>query len=56
MNASFRGLGLFNSLIKVKAITPEGKVIELTKEECEIAFLFIRGIRLKKKFNFISPL
>ena len=46
MNASFRGTGLFNPLIKVKAITPEGKVIELTKEECE---LNRRGSMLKTK-------
>ena len=46
MNASFRGLGLFNPLIKVKAITPEGKVIELTKEECELTH---RGSMLKDK-------
>ena len=46
MNASFRGTGLFNPLIKVKAITPEGKVIELTKEECELSH---RGSMLKTK-------
>ena len=36
MNASFRGSGLRNPLRKVKAINPEGKLIELTKEECEL--------------------
>ena len=46
MNASFRGTGLFNPLIKVKVITPEGKVIELTKEECELNH---RGSMLKTK-------
>ena len=46
MNASFKGTGLFNPLIKVKAITPEGKVIELTKEECK---LNRRGSMLKTK-------
>ena len=46
MNASFRGLGLFKPLIKVKAITPEGNVIELTKEECELTH---RGSILKTK-------
>ena len=46
MNASFRGTGLFSPLIKVKAITPEGKVIELTKEECELSR---RGSMLKTK-------
>ena len=46
MNASFRGTGLFNPLIKVKAITPEGKVLELTKEECELTR---RGSMLKAK-------
>jgi UDP-N-acetylmuramate dehydrogenase len=52
MNASFIGTGLFNPLIKVKAITPEGKVLELTKEEC--GFLH-RGSMLKdKKFIVIE--
>ena len=46
MNAAFTGTGLFNPLIKVKAITPEGKVIELTKEECELNY---RGSMLKTK-------
>jgi UDP-N-acetylmuramate dehydrogenase len=46
MNASFRGSGLFKPLIKVKALTPEGKVIELTKEECKLAH---RGSMLKNK-------
>ena len=46
MNASFRGTGLFNPLIKVKAITPEGKVLELTKKECELTR---RGSMLKTK-------
>ena len=34
MNASYKRTALTNSLIKVKAITPDGKEIELTKEEC----------------------
>ena len=34
MNASFRGRGLRIPLSKVKVITPEGNIIELTKEEC----------------------
>ena len=52
MNASFIGTGLFNPLIKVKAITPEGKVLELTKEECG---LIHRGSMLKdKKFIVIE--
>ena len=46
MNASFRGSGLKNPLRKVKAITPEGKLIELTKEECELRH---RGSMLKDK-------
>ena len=35
MNASFKGTGLKWPLIKVKAITREGKLLELTKEECD---------------------
>ena len=46
MNASFRGSGLKNALIKVKAITPEGKVIVINKEECG---LIHRGSILKSK-------
>ena len=46
MNASFKGTGLNIPLIKVKAITPEGKIVELTKEECELAH---RGSKLKNK-------
>ena len=46
MNASFRGSGLRNPLRKVKAINPEGKLIELTKEECELRH---RGSILKDK-------
>ena len=46
MNASFRGEGLRDSLVKVKALTPEAKVVELTKEECR---LIHRGSMLKDK-------
>jgi UDP-N-acetylmuramate dehydrogenase len=46
MNASFKGTGLNIPLIKVKAITPEGKIVELTKEECELTH---RGSKLKTK-------
>ena len=46
MNASFRGSGLRNPLRKVKVINPEGKLIELTKEECELRH---RGSLLKDK-------
>ena len=46
MNASFRGTGLFAPLIKVKAISPEGKVLDLTKEECKLTH---RGSMLKTK-------
>ena len=54
MNASFRGVGLRNSLVKVKAITPEAKIIELTKKECR----FIRrGSMLKtKKYIIIEAI
>ena len=46
MNSSFRGSGLRNPLRKVKTINPEGKLIELTKEECELRH---RGSLLKDK-------
>ena len=45
MNASAGGKGLiFNSLEKVKVITPDGEVKELSKEECKLG---IRGSMLK---------
>ena len=46
MNASFKGTGLKDPLIKVKVITPEGKILQLTKEECK---LVRRGSMLKDK-------
>ena len=46
MNASFRGTGMFNSLIKVKAVTPDGNILELSKKECN---LVRRGSMLKDK-------
>ena len=46
MNASFKGVGLRKPLMKVKAISPEGKLLELTKEECELTH---RGSMLKTK-------
>lgn len=46
MNASFKGTGLRLPLIKVKAITSEGKLFELTKEECGLTH---RGSILKTK-------
>lgn len=46
MNASFKGSGLSNVLKKVKAIKPDGNIIELTKEECELRH---RGSMLKDK-------
>ena len=36
MNASFRGTGLSIPLTKVKVITPEGVIKELTKNECKL--------------------
>lgn len=46
MNAAFKGTGLIIPLRKVKIITSEGKILELTKEECK----FIRrGSMLKDK-------
>ena len=44
MNVSFRGTGLRESLIKVKVITPEGKIKELSKKDCG---LIHRGSKLK---------
>ena len=46
MNASFRGTGLSKPLSKVKIITPEGDIKELTKEECKLTN---RGSMLKDK-------
>ena len=44
MNASFKGTGLIKPLEKVKIITNEGKLMELTKKECG---LIHRGSMLK---------
>ena len=44
MNASFKASGLRDPLKKVKAINSEGKIIELTKEECHLRH---RGSLLK---------
>ena len=46
MNASYKGNGLRNPLKKVKVITPEGKILQLTKKECK---LVRRGSMLKDK-------
>ena len=46
MNASFRGNGMYDSLIKVKVVTPEGNIMELSKKECK---LVKRGSMLKDK-------
>ncbi|ORX39506.1 hypothetical protein BCR36DRAFT_588239, partial [Piromyces finnis] len=46
MNASFLGTGLIKPLRKVKIITPEGVLIELTKEECGF---YHRGSILRDK-------
>ena len=54
MNASFRGSGLSNALKKVKAIKPDGKIIELTKKDCELRR---RGSMLKdKKYIIIETI
>jgi UDP-N-acetylmuramate dehydrogenase len=44
MNASFIGGGIVVSLAKVKVITPEGTILELTKNECKFRH---RGSMLK---------
>jgi UDP-N-acetylmuramate dehydrogenase len=46
MNASFIKLGLNIPLESVKVITPEGKMLELSKAECELRF---RDSMLKRK-------
>ena len=46
MNASFKGSGLKEVLEKVKVITSEGIILELTKKECELTH---RGSLLKDK-------
>ena len=46
MNVSFKGTGLRIPLKKVKVISPEGKIMELTKEECGLKW---RGSMLKEK-------
>ena len=44
MNASYKGTGLIKPLEKVKIITNEGKLMELTKKECRLTH---RGSMLK---------
>ena len=46
MNASFKGYGLNIHLKSVKVITAEGKILELSKTECELGR---RGSMLKNK-------
>lgn len=46
MNASFKGTGLLEPLIKVKVITPKGELLELSKEDCKLVH---RGSMLKDK-------
>ena len=54
MNASFKGSGIREVLEKVKIITPEGIIMELTKKECELTR---RGSLLKdKKYLVIEAL
>ena len=46
MNASFKKTGLNLPLMKVKAITPSGELIELYKKKCELTH---RGSKVKDK-------
>jgi UDP-N-acetylmuramate dehydrogenase len=46
MNANYMKSGLYLPLMKVKAISPDGKLIELDKKECELTR---RGSLLKDK-------
>ena len=51
MNASAGGKGLiYNSLQKVKVITPEGEIKELSKKECNLRS---RGSLLQDKKYFV---
>lgn len=49
MNASFKKTGMYKPLFKVKVITPDGNIMELSKEECKLVY---RGSMLKDK-NYI---
>ena len=46
MNASFKENGMFDVLLKVKVVTPDGNILELSKKECK---LVKRGSMLKDK-------
>ena len=46
MNASFKENGMFDVLLKVKVVTPDGNILELSKKECK---LVRRGSMLKDK-------
>ncbi len=52
MNASFRGTGLSKPLTKVKVITPEGVIKELTKNECKLEHR--KSILKEKKYIVIE--
>ena len=54
MNASFRGSGLRNALEKVKIITPEGIIRELTNKECD--FSYRRSLLKDKKYIIIEAI
>jgi UDP-N-acetylmuramate dehydrogenase len=46
MNASYREKGMYDVLFKVKVVTPDGNILELSKKECN---LVSRGSMLKDK-------
>ena len=46
MNASFKENGIYDVLLKVKVVTPDGNILELSKKECK---LVRRGSMLKDK-------
>ena len=46
MNASFKENGMYDVLLKVKVVTPDGNILELSKKECK---LVRRGSLLKDK-------
>ena len=46
MNASYRENGIYDVLVKVKVVTPDGNILELSKKECK---LVRRGSMLKDK-------
>lgn len=52
MNATYRKNGMYDVLLKVKVVTPDGNIMELSKEECKLVG---RGSMLKdKKYTVVE--